>query len=150
MLALLRVGGTGDHTPAVLGYAHAAMRLPIGTRLTAGGWMASSNYAGSDVERGGLFALEQPIASKLTFAADWYTGNSGLGYASPGLIITQSYTATWGAISGFSSIDTFDGFNVEFNAAPPDRMTARLTFRRIRSVPAVRRRLPARPGATAP
>jgi hypothetical protein len=89
MLALVRVGGTGDHTPAVLGYAHAAMRLPIGTRLTAGGWMASSNYAGSDVERGGLFGLEQPIVSDVTLAADWYTGRSGLGYASPGLIITH-------------------------------------------------------------
>ena len=89
VLALFRVSGTGDHTPAVLGYAHAAVRLPIGTRLTAGGWVASSNYAGSDVERGGLFALEQPIVSKVTIAADWYTGGSGLGYASPGLIMTQ-------------------------------------------------------------
>ncbi len=89
LLALFRVGGSGDKTPAVLSYAHAAMRLPIGTRLTAGGWVASRHYAGSGVEKGGLFAVEQPISSNVAIAADWYTGGSGLGYATPGLIITQ-------------------------------------------------------------
>jgi hypothetical protein len=90
VVGLFHVGGTGDdNAPAVLGYAHAAVRLPIGTRLTAGGWIASSDYAGSRTARGGLFALEQPIASNVTLAGDWYTGRSALGYASAGLIVTQ-------------------------------------------------------------
>ncbi len=89
MLALFRIGGQGDNTPAVLGYTHAAMRLPIGMRMTAGGWLATSHYAGSGVEKGGLFALEQQIVSNLALAADWYTGGSGLGYVTPGLIITE-------------------------------------------------------------
>jgi len=89
LLALFHIGGSGDNTPAVLGYTHAAMTLPIGMRMTAGGWLASSHYAGSHVEKGGLFALEQPIVSNVTLAADWYTGGSSLGYASPGLIITE-------------------------------------------------------------
>ena len=88
ILALFHAGGSGDNTPAVLGYAHAATRLSIGTRMTAGAWLASSNYAGPDVAKGGLFALEQPIVSNVTLAADWYTGASGLGYATPGLIVT--------------------------------------------------------------
>ena len=51
--------------------------------------MASSHYAGSGVEKGGLFGLEQPIVSNVTLAADWYTGASGLGYTTPGLIVTE-------------------------------------------------------------
>jgi hypothetical protein len=89
LLALFRVGGPGDNTPAVLGYAHAAMKFPIGMRMTAGGWLATSHYAGSGVEKGGLFALERQIVSNLALAADWYTGGSGLGYVTPGLIITE-------------------------------------------------------------
>jgi len=118
MLALFRVGGTGDHTPAVLGYAHAAVRLPIGTRLTAGGWVASSNYAGSDVERGGLFALEQPIVSNVTLAADWYTGGSGLGYASPGLIITQGRWVLYASYTFKNGDSRHSGLLLEMGFTP--------------------------------
>ena len=89
LLALFHASGPGDNTPAVLGYAHAAMRLPTGTRVTAGGWLATSHYAGSGAGTGGLFALEQQIVSNVALAADWYTGGSGLGYATPGLIVTE-------------------------------------------------------------
>lgn len=80
--------GARDGTPSVMGYAHAAVKLPIGTRLTAGAWWASSGFAGPGVEKGGLFGLEQPITPNVTLAADWYTGHNGLGFASPGVIVT--------------------------------------------------------------
>jgi hypothetical protein len=88
VLTLFRVGGSANNRPAVLGYAHAATRLSIGTRMTAGVWLASSDYAGPNVAKGGLLALEQPIFSNVALASDWYTGGSGLGYATPGLIVT--------------------------------------------------------------
>ncbi|HSS44030.1 MAG TPA: hypothetical protein VLO07_01720, partial [Thermoanaerobaculia bacterium] len=80
--------GVRDGAAGAMGYAHGAVKLATGTRLTAGGWWASSHYAGPGAEKGGLFGVEQPIASTVTLAADWYTGRNGLGYASPGVIVT--------------------------------------------------------------
>jgi len=34
---------------------------------------------------GGQFASEQPITSKFTIAADWYTGKHAAGYFTPGI-----------------------------------------------------------------
>jgi hypothetical protein len=42
--------------------------------------VASGNRAG------GQFAIEQPMASRLALAADWYTGYQALGYVTPGII----------------------------------------------------------------
>ena len=36
---------------------------------------------------GGQFTLEQNISSRLTLAAEWYTGNNATGYVNPGAII---------------------------------------------------------------
>ena len=108
LLALFRASGRGGSTAAALGYAHAALRLPIGTRLTAGGWMASSHYAGSGVEKGGLFGLEQPIVSNVTLAADWYTGASGLGYTTPGLIVTEGRWVLYASYTFKNGDTTYD------------------------------------------
>jgi hypothetical protein len=91
--------GARDGNPSLMGCAHAAVKLPIGTRLTAGGWWASSGYAGPRVEKGGLFGVEQPITANVTIAADWYTGNNGLGYASPGVIVTAGRWVLYAAYS---------------------------------------------------
>ncbi len=91
--------GTSDGTPSVQTYAHAAVKLPIGTRLTAGGWWTSSGYAAPGSTAGGLFGLEQAITSNVTLAADWYTGNSSLGYVSPGIIVTAGRWVFYGAYS---------------------------------------------------
>lgn len=91
--------GARDGSSAAMAYAHAAVKLPTGTRLTAGGWWASSGYAGPGTERGGLFGLEQPVTSNLSLAADWYTGHNGLGYASPGVIVTAERFVLYAAYS---------------------------------------------------
>ncbi len=91
--------GSTDGTPSVQTYAHAAVKLPTDTRLTAGGWWTSSGYAAPGSTAGGLFGLEQPITSNVTLAADWYTGNSSLGYVSPGVIITAGRWVFYGAYS---------------------------------------------------
>jgi hypothetical protein len=118
MLALFHVGGRGDHTPAVLAYTHAAMRFPIGLRMTAGGWLSSPHYAASGVEKGGLFALEQAIVSNVTLAADWYTGSSGLGYASPGLIVTEGRWVLYAAYTFKNGDSRGSGLLLEMGFTP--------------------------------
>jgi hypothetical protein len=78
--------GSKDGDPAGQFYAHASYAFPTNTRLTAGGWVATSGYAGADSTRGGLFGLEQKVNDHLTVAADWFSGRNGLGYFSPGII----------------------------------------------------------------
>lgn len=57
------------------------------TRVTAGGFVASKNvFAPKAVRSGGQFAIEQTINSKLTLAADWFTGKHANGYFTPGII----------------------------------------------------------------
>lgn len=57
------------------------------TRITAGGFVASKNvFAPKAVRGGGQFAIEQTINSKLTLAADWFTGKHANGYFTPGVI----------------------------------------------------------------
>jgi hypothetical protein len=80
--------GSGDGDPAGQFYTHASYAFPTKTRITAGGWWASSGFANAGVEKGGLFGLEQTITANVTLAADWYTGHNGIGYASPGAIVT--------------------------------------------------------------
>lgn len=78
--------GSEDGRPAGHFYAHASYAFPTGTRLAAGGWFATSGYAGSSDTRGGIFTLEQKVDDHLTLAGDWYTGKNGIGYLSPGIV----------------------------------------------------------------
>lgn len=98
-LGLFFLRGSRDGDPAALLYAHAATKLPTGTRLTAGGWWASSGYAGPGVEKGGLFGVEQSITRNLSLIADWSTGHNGLGFLSPGLVVTAGPWALYAAYS---------------------------------------------------
>lgn len=56
----------------------------------------------------------------------------------PAGIITQPYTAAWGAKTGFTDIDTYEGLNVEFNLTFADDTTDRrgMINRRIKTVQA--------------
>ena len=53
------------------------------TRATFGGYAFTKNVVASGNRAGGQFALEQPMTSRLTLAADWYTGEQVLGYVTP-------------------------------------------------------------------
>jgi hypothetical protein len=97
--SLFFLRGTGDGTPAIHGYAHASYRLPTQTRLTAGGWWASSRYAGPGTENGGLFGLEQPVGPHLTLIADMYSGKSSIGYATYGI---EPSFGPWTLYAGYS------------------------------------------------
>lgn len=69
-------------------YSYAAVAKTINkTRLTAGGYVFSKNVvAPNAVRAGGQFGIEQTINSKVTLAADWFTGRHANGYFTPGVI----------------------------------------------------------------
>lgn len=76
--------GSADGSPSGHAYAHTAWTPVDGTRVTAGVWYASSGYADTGVTKGVLAGFEQHLSPTLVFQADWYSGQSGLGYFTPG------------------------------------------------------------------
>ncbi|MDQ3687589.1 MAG: hypothetical protein M3430_18600 [Acidobacteriota bacterium] len=56
-----------------------------GTRITAGGYHFSRGVVAPDAQRaGGQFGFEQPVNSRFTILADYYTGKHAAGYFTPG------------------------------------------------------------------
>ncbi|MFL6215694.1 MAG: hypothetical protein ACJ74J_17560 [Blastocatellia bacterium] len=54
-----------------------------GPRVTVGGYGLGGVDA--DVDKGGaMVGYEQPIASRASFVADWFSGKNGFGYVTPG------------------------------------------------------------------
>jgi hypothetical protein len=91
--------GSEDGTPGLQGFAHASYRLPTQTRLTAGGWFASSGYAATDPAHGAMFGLEQPLGASFSLIADMYTGKSSLGYVTYGI---EPTFGPWAIYAGYS------------------------------------------------
>jgi hypothetical protein len=76
-------------------YAEIAKTWRTKTRLTAGAYHFTRNVVASAQRAGGQFALEEPIGSRITVAADWYTGDQSLGYFTPGIVIKLTPKLTW-------------------------------------------------------
>lgn len=55
-----------------------------GTRLTGGYYSIFGAERDFGTKRGAIFAVEQPIKRRVSFVADWYSGNNRLGYAAAG------------------------------------------------------------------
>jgi len=54
-----------------------------GPRVTVGGYGLGGVEA--DVDKGGaMVGYEQPVASRASFVADWFSGKNGFGYVTPG------------------------------------------------------------------
>jgi len=55
----------------------------LGPRVTVGGYGLGGVEA--DVDKGGaMVGYEQPLASRASFVADWFSGKNGFGYVTPG------------------------------------------------------------------
>jgi hypothetical protein len=67
-------------------YAMFAKQWKKGTRIGAGAYDFTRNVVASANRAGGQFTFEQPIASQVTLAAEWYTGNHAAGYVNAGAI----------------------------------------------------------------
>lgn len=66
-------------------YAQTSKTFSTKARVTFGGYHFSDNVVAAGAQRaGGQFGFEQPITSKVGFAADWYTGKQAAGYFTPG------------------------------------------------------------------
>ena len=66
------------------GNASKKFKGDYGPRLTVGGYgLAGLDAAGLD-KGGAMVGYEQPLAKRVSFVADWFSGNNGFGYATPG------------------------------------------------------------------
>ena len=88
-----------DGDPAALWYGEASYKLPTNTRLTAGGYWASSGYAAPDPQAGALIGFEQKINDHLNLIADWFSGKNALGYFTPGVSVPLG---NWTIYAGYS------------------------------------------------
>jgi hypothetical protein len=96
---LFYLRGSRDGDPAALGYGEASYKLPTNTRLSVGGYWASSGYAAPDPQAGALIGFEQKINDHLNLIADWLSGNNALGYFTPGVSVPLG---NWTIYAGYS------------------------------------------------
>lgn len=68
-------------------YAMTQKTFKTKTRFGFGSYFFSKNVVAANANRaGGQFTLEQPLNTKVTLAADWFTGRHGAGYFTPGVV----------------------------------------------------------------
>ena len=75
-------------------YAEMSRTFKTGTRITFGGYDFTSNVVATANRAGGQFGFEQPLNTKITFAADWLTGKHGAGYFTPGVVFKANPKVT--------------------------------------------------------
>ena len=68
-------------------YASFAKEWKHGTRIGLGAYDFTRNVVANANRAGGQFTFEQLINKRLTLAAEWYTGNTSVGYVNSGAII---------------------------------------------------------------
>ena len=68
-------------------YANGSKTIEItkGTRLTGGFYTVVGAERDFGSKKGAILALEQPLFKRVSFVADWYSGNNRLGYSAAGL-----------------------------------------------------------------
>ena len=67
-------------------YAETSKTFTSGTRITIGGYDFTGNLVAVANRAGGQFGFEQPLNTKVSVAADWFTGKHAAGYFTPGII----------------------------------------------------------------
>jgi hypothetical protein len=68
-------------------YASVAKTWKHGTRIGVGAYDFTRNVVANANRAGGQITIEQSLNKRLTLAAEWYTGNTSVGYVNPGAII---------------------------------------------------------------
>jgi len=64
------------------------------TRISAGAYDYTQHVVAQANRAGGQFTFEQQLSSYLTLAAEWYTGNTDVGYVNSGLIYKATQKLT--------------------------------------------------------
>jgi hypothetical protein len=62
----------------------------FGPRLTGGGYALLGRNAGTGDRGGAILGYEQPIAPRVSFVMDWFSGRNRFGYVTPGLSFTTT------------------------------------------------------------
>jgi len=89
-------------------YSFFAKEWKHGTRIGFGGYDFTRNVVSAGNRAGGQLTLEQTLNKRLTVAAEWYTGNSSVGYVNTGAVIklTQKLTLYTAYQIGNSGVTT--------------------------------------------
>lgn len=64
------------------------LKSNYGPRLTGGGYALPGLANGLGTKGGAILGYEQPLAKRVTFVADWFSGRNAFGYVTPGFSIT--------------------------------------------------------------
>ncbi len=84
----------GSNTFGLL-YANVSKQVKgnYGPRLTGGAYGLVNRANGTGPKAGAMLGFEQPLAAKVKFVADWFSGKNRFGYVTPGFAITTSKTS---------------------------------------------------------
>jgi hypothetical protein len=83
--------GNNDADKFGLVYGNFSKKIPSGARFTFGGYAAPS--AITDDKGGVILGAEVPVAGKLSFVADWFSGKNFFGYFTPGISVALPHNA---------------------------------------------------------
>ncbi|HUO35024.1 MAG TPA: hypothetical protein VMU43_08520 [Candidatus Acidoferrum sp.] len=75
-------------------YASFAKSWKSGTTVTFGGYDYTRDVVAPANRAGGEFSIQQPISRRWTFASEWYTGKTSVGYVNTGLIVKVTSKVT--------------------------------------------------------
>ena len=60
------------------------VKSDYGPRLTGGGYALPGLANGAGTKGGAIVGYEQPVAKRVTFVTDWFSGKNAFGYVTPG------------------------------------------------------------------
>ncbi len=142
-LPVARKEGT-DAFVMIYGNASKILKSLKGARLTVGGYRLMARNRDFGSRKGWNFGYEQPLAEKVSFSAQWTTGDNRFGYFTPGASIrlTEKSSLFLGYSAGnlyknfylflethFSGLETFSNQRNKSNADQFQSVPARLQFR---------------------
>lgn len=64
-----------------------------GPRFTVGGYALPGLADGAGTQGGAIVGYEQPLAKRVTFVTDWFSGKNAFGYVTPGFSFTLPKTS---------------------------------------------------------
>lgn len=64
------------------------VKADYGPRFTGGGYVLPGLANGAGTPGGAIVGYEQPLAQRVTFVADWFSGKNAFGYVTPGFSFT--------------------------------------------------------------
>jgi hypothetical protein len=80
--------GGADTYGFIYSVASKKVKSDYGPRLTGGGYALPGLANGAGTRGGAIVGYEQPLAKRVTFVADWFSGKNAFGYVTPGFSFT--------------------------------------------------------------